>query len=502
MIPGRAIICLSLSLVVLAPVCAAPKSTPTTRTETFDRDPGWEGRNNRVEVKKPLLVTQDFGYSQTQYAGASAGEIGGRIQRSTTPASYAFPLPRKITLDDKVTASGSFAITSTAGSAGVFFGFFSSRQPGGSGRPIGSLGLDFDFEKSGGRLAVRLITSGNKSCGVFTTPYLPGKFRPTPIKNDGTRYRWTLIYDPDAASGNGQIIFTMRSETHTAEDYGELEGPAAEEARARFPNTTKFVVDVTPDLRKEGATFDRFGLLNMMKAGGAAAIYFNEVQINGQPHDFSTDPKWIGVGNRVTFEDREVTGAHNFGFSPDTNHAGGEKGEIGGGLWRSGDFAFYADRVGPFSLDERLEARGKVKLVTAGPDSDICIGWFNSEASSDEPAHAGNMLGVHIGGPTRIGHYFNPVAVTSKGQMAKVDSGPILVPGKQFDWSLTYDPEANGGNGEIVVTLGDDTVRLALKPGIKTQGATLDRFGVFNSTVGGQMVKAYFDDLTYSANAE
>jgi hypothetical protein len=34
--------------------------------------------------------------------------------------------------------------------------------------------------------------------------------------------------------------------------------------------------------------------------------------------------------------------------------------------------------VGPLSLDQRLEARGKVKLVTAGPDSDMHIGWFSS----------------------------------------------------------------------------------------------------------------------------
>ena len=49
----------------------------------------------------------------------------------------------------------------------------------------------------------------------------------------------------------------------------------------------------------------------------------------------------------------------------------GFAGEIGGGLWRSGDYGYYADRVGPFFLDQKLEARGKVKLVTAGPDSVI-----------------------------------------------------------------------------------------------------------------------------------
>ena len=80
-----------------------------------------------------------------------------------------------------------------------------------------------------------------------------------------------------------------------------------------------------------------------------------------------------------------------------------------------------------------------------------------------------------------------------------MEQGPVLTPGKHFDWSLNYDPKASGGNGEIRVTLGEKSVTLALKPGQKAHGANLDRFGVFNSTIGGQMVKIYFDDLKYTA---
>ncbi len=50
-------------------------------------------------------------------------------------------------------------------------------------------------------------------------------------------------------------------------------------------------------------------------------------------------------------------------------------------------------------------------------------------------------------------------------------------------------------------TLGTESVSLALKPGQKAEGASLDRFGLFNATVGGQMVKTYLDDLTYTARA-
>lgn len=477
----------------------AVTQTLSLKSETFDRDPGWEGHNNLIVPEKPFKVTQDFGYSTTNIAGKAAGEMGGSIQRSTTPANYAAAIPAK-TLDDKFSASGSFAVTKSQPGAGVFFGFFNSQQPGGSGRPIGSLGLDFDFEGKGGRLATRLITNTNKSCGTFITPYLPGKFRPTPIKNDGTRYHWTLAYDPQGAGGNGQFTFTMRSDTHTTQDYGTLPEKSEKEAQARFPNTKTFTIDLTPGHKKEGATFDRFGVLNMMKSGGVATMFFDDVVIDGRSEDFSKDPGWVAVGNRTTYEAREVVGAHDFGFSAKTNHAGGKSpGEVGGGLWRSGEYGYYADQIGPLNLEQRLEVRGKVKLVTAGPDSDMHIGWFSSATKDKSPDEAGSFIGIHVGGPTRIGHYFIPQFATATGTKGKVDSGPVLTPGKLFDWSLVYDPAAAGGNGEMRVTLGTESAMLALKPGQKKQGATLDRFGLFTSQAGGQMVKIFLDDLSYTA---
>jgi hypothetical protein len=140
-----------------------------------------------------------------------------------------------------------------------------------------------------------------------------------------------------------------------------------------------------------------------------------------------------------------------------------------------------------------------VKLVTAGPDSDICLGWFNSESAQRDRADEKDFIGVHIGGPTRVGHYFIPVLGTSQGRGAKIEAGPVLVPGKAFDWEVVYDPAANGRLGEITVKLGEKSVTLKLKPGIRQEGARLDRFGFFNATEGGQMVKAYFDDLEYTA---
>ncbi|HKA06358.1 MAG TPA: hypothetical protein VKD71_03815, partial [Gemmataceae bacterium] len=230
-------------------ISCADEPKPTVKTEHFDRDPGWEGLNNRIELTKVPTVTQDFGYNATSFAAKDKGEVGGRITRSTKPAYYGNKISK--TLNDKLSASGTFAITKTTPGSGFFFGWFQSEQPGGGGRPMGSLGMDFDGEWTGARLAVRMISGTNKSCGTFITPFVPGKYRPTPIKNDGTRYSWTLDYDPDARAGKGQFRFTTKSNSTKPEEFEGKE----------------FTVELPDGFKKEGASFDRFGMMNMMKSG-------------------------------------------------------------------------------------------------------------------------------------------------------------------------------------------------------------------------------------------
>jgi hypothetical protein len=488
-----------LSAIVLVLAVAALAAEPGLKTESFDKDPGWEGHNNRIVPKTVPTFVQDFGYRPTNHAGRAAGEIGGQVQRAAEPAYYAARIgPR--TLDDKLSASGTFAITRTTGGGGLFFGFFRAEQPGGGGRPVGSLGLDLDCEQAGARLAVRLITGKNQSCGTFITPFIPGKFRPTPIKNDGTRYHWTLDYDPQGADGRGRFTFTFTSDAHKPGELEKADMPDAhrQEARRRFPNTTSFAVDLPEGYKKQNTTFDHFGLMNMMKPGGTATIFFDDLTYDGQTEDFSKDPKWDAAGNRRTYQPTDVAGAHNFGFS-DTNFAGGKAGEVGGTFWRSGKYAYYADKVGPLSLDDPLTARGKVVLKVGAPDSDMFLGWFDSTNKDKPPTEAGNFLGVHVGGPTRVGHYFQPQLATGRGTVGHAPGGPVLEPNKVYDWTLTYDPMAEGGLGSIRVTLGTESVTLTLRKGMKAEGAKFDRFGLFTSNIGGQIVKVYLDDLTYTA---
>ncbi len=491
----------SILLMGLPPATQAGQ--PVMKFETFDADPKWEGRRNWIDTGQRSIVRQNFGFARSNHAASKPGELGGRVQRSAVPASFATPIGPK-SLDDPLSASGTFAITATESGSGLFFGFFDSNQPGGSGRPLSSLGLDFDFEESGGRLAVRLITSGNKTTGTFVTPFLPGKYRPTPIRNDGTKYRWSSKYDPAGAGGLGSFRFTITSEGNPVGTVDPGLAPEIQdEIRARFPHVTQFEIPLSPELRREGARFDRFGLIATMKAGNAATIWFGDLVVDGMPQSFETDPGWISVNSHADFEEPDPVGANRFGFSPSTRHSGGNPGEAGGTMWRGGDFGFasYADRIGPLDLNVPLKASGRIIMTTAAPDSDVYLGWFDGSLADRSPADSGGFLGVHIGGPTAIGHYFAPEAATPRGTRAKVDSAPVLLAKRSWAWSIEFDPQASGGNGRIVVKLGDESKSLDLPPGFRKDHIRLDRFGLFTSREGGGMLKLWIDDVRYSAGA-
>src|SRR5438552_3624006 len=97
---------LAPSLALSADEPPGPATSTEQRVERFDVDPRWDAANNRVEVK-PNPVVQDFGFTRSRHAqGRHAGEIGGRIQRCTTPAYYGKRLEAAKTFDDRLHVSG------------------------------------------------------------------------------------------------------------------------------------------------------------------------------------------------------------------------------------------------------------------------------------------------------------------------------------------------------------------------------------------------------------
>ena len=452
------------------------------KKESFDKDPGWDGHNNHVKVEKPVKVVQDFGYSKTNHAGGKAtGEIGGRIQRSTTSAFYGKKLDKPMTLDSKLRCSGSFVLTQSGGTSSMYFGWFNTKTP--SSRPYNWMGFCFSGEKTGCCVNVGYRTAGGLADGPGrVTGYGPGWYQKPKVRDIhlipvDTRYTFDFVYDPEGGDGNGEITFTLGGK-------GPYTGGP-------------FTFKLPPSHRKSGATFDAFGIINAQAAGGPLTAYFDDLVIDGKAESFDGDPEWVGQGNRQKHDDFGINGSHQFGYS-DTALAGGKKGELGGLLYSSPSTpGYYGDKVGRLTLDNKLTASGKVALTQYGSDSGVYIGWFDSRKRGHPPA---NILGVLIEGATSSSPRFKASVASSDPKAAhRLGKTALLIApdGKSHTWKIEYQPDADDGRGRMTVWLDDQKDTFVLPPEVRKSGATFDRFGLFVHEGGGTASRSYLDDLEY-----
>jgi hypothetical protein len=468
---------------------AAPAAGQVTKTETFDRDPGWESVNSRsARLQKPRQVRQDFGYSARirNAGGASAGEIGGFVSPDGQAAFYGKPI-ETASLNQPLAASGTVRVG--RGHTNLLLGFFNSQT--------------VNEWRTPNTIAVRINGRGDKFFAYVE--YCTAKWRaggdttPFPSVTDPkTRRRrlvgfpcdeslpWTLAYDPSANGGAGMIRATIGNQTA--------------------------LCTLDPSHKRDGATFNHFGLLNVIKSADAGSeIWLDDIAINGTPESFDRDPNWDARSNRQTRAATVVRPRFNFGYS-ETNFAGGHgRGELGGLIFR-GDcrcperMASYGDRVGPLTLERPLEAHGKLAMTRGVTDSTTLFGFYNSrdsmrQHSSQDDAIPESVLGIHIEGPSRDGFHFYPVlrAKGGRGNAARVATSPIIYPDRQsHDWSLRYDPAGATGHGRITVTLDGESTTLDLPAGDKSRGTTFDRFGIVTPWIDGNSQDVYWDDITYT----
>lgn len=457
------------------------------RTERFDKDPGWDAHNNRAATPEKRTVRQDFGYSRTANAGGKAGEVGGFITPAAELAYYARKIGTK-TFDDPLSASGTLLCKGRE--FHLLVGFFNAdtanewRTPNTVAlRLLGRGDVFYAFveyctgkwraggDSPGGFATVKDANTGRVALRGFKT---------------GVAHEWSIKYDPDGNKGGGSVTVTLGGETAVCHlDAGH---------------------------RKDGAAFNRFGLLPVLKsADGGGEVWLDDVAINGEKDDFAKDPGWEGVGNRREYQTADVRPRFDFGYSP-TNHAGGkEAGELGGLVFR-GDcrykdkLAAYGDRLKPLTLDKPLKASGKVALRRGVSDSTVLLGFYHSEDSlevnpSQSSGFPKSFLGVAVEGPSREGFLFYPayrVRGDGQGYANGADRPHILPDGKSHDWSLAYDPAAADGRGRIVVTFDGKSVSLDLGAGDRKTGARFDRFGLVTTWIDGNAQRVYFDDLTYT----
>ena len=471
-------------VVMLSLACLADE-----RHETFDRDPAWDGHNNRARVPEPQRVRQDFGYSKTQFAGGvSAGEIGGFLTPAAEPAYYAKPIVRA-TFNDRLEARGTLACVGRQ--FHVLVGFFNSKTVN-EWRTANSLVLRLygrgDVFYAYVEYATAQWRAGGDSPGGFatTTESATGKEQLRGFPARGVPHSWSLTYDPDGNGGDGSLSVTIDDETA--------------------------VCRLDPGHKRDGATFDRFGLLNIPKSydqGGE--VWLDDVWVNGRKENFDVDPRWEAVGNRRTYVTEHVRPRFDFGFSP-THFAGGERaGELGGVIFR-GDcrypdrLAYYGDRLETVTLDKPLWASGKVAMRRGVSDSTVLLGFFHSKDSvavspSQSSGSPINFLGIAIEGPSREGFQFYPVyrlADGAEGYSRDSHAPHILPNGQSADWSLEYVPQAAHGAGRLTVAYDGRPVALDMTPRQRESSVRFDRLGIVSTWIDGNAQSVYFDDVTYT----
>jgi hypothetical protein len=436
------------------------------KEEHFDTEPGWDSYNNLMHPATWPVVTQNFGFSPTNHAGDNAGEIGGIIQRSSTPAYYAMKLDKPLTLREPIHFEADFSVQKISG--GISFGLFNPDDIRQGGRPMNSL----IFEMAGKRRVlafVRLHGTDARATGTMLPAGKKPKQSPG-IANDSSKHHISVDYDPSAHDGRGLVTV-------------QVSGIAPEE------------FEVPAGFKDLPISFTHFGLLNGQRPGSAMEVYFDDVVLNGRGFHFDADPAWEARGNHVTFEDHEPGGVQQYGFVK-SNFAGGSVGEAGGVIWNTEtNHSYYGDRVGPFTLEDKLEASGTVTMRVGGPDSQTYIGFFNGD--SIKSGKQANCVAVNIVGPTRIGHYFRPSVIGADGSRAEPKEGPRLEPdGKPHAWTLSYNPQ----DAIARITLDGKSISVSVPKELRQCGATVDHFGIFSGFTGGDQLKLYIDDVKYSSS--
>src|SRR5581483_8154957 len=91
--------CLSLAFCLSAVGPAEPQTV--VKSERFEGDPRWESHNNHIVPEHRPTVVQDFGYSDTNFAGQAGGEVGGLVTRASE-AAFCGRKTGPLTLDQKL----------------------------------------------------------------------------------------------------------------------------------------------------------------------------------------------------------------------------------------------------------------------------------------------------------------------------------------------------------------------------------------------------------------
>jgi hypothetical protein len=451
------------------------------KTENFNVDPNWDSHNNRPATAEappsPQSVTQNFRWiSNTSNAGGTAGEIGGLITPTGEPAYYAKAISN-LTLNDSFSASGKLKMD---GGGNTLLGFFNSNV------------VNQNEWRTPNSMVIRLY--GRGSYMLANPEYGTSKWRAgagaTGSFSVASPLNWSFNYSP---AGNGSATLTI--------------------------GTQSLTMTLDAGHKADGATFNRFGLLNIMKSYDSPGnLWVDDLVVNGVSHNFTTNPNFDAAGNQTSFSTENVRFRFNFGYSNTNNAGGAGAGEAGGDFFRgdsrqSRTMAFYGASLDQtLNLNQPLHAHGKVTFKRGVSDSTVHFGFFhNTDSVRVSAAQAistpEDFLGATIEGPSSDGFFFYPSYNTDQegtgsGGNRGIVTPPYIYPDDTtHNWTLDYNPAGNGGLGQIIVTLDGVQGIMNLSASAKGVGAHFNRFGFITPQIDGNGQTVFIDDITYTTAA-
>ncbi len=234
----------------------------------LSKNPHWSARNHDVRYTEPNFhAMHNYGWTQTNWAGAATGEIGGLFWRTEPEdplCSYYADNVGRLTLDDSISFSGSIYFKNGMSDAAVYLGYFNAEdqtrpQVDGDDAALfpqcNMLGVGLMDSSAVGYYFTSLATSRRGSMTRIRGPIF------TP---DTRAHRYTFEYDAEANEGVGRIKVTF--------------------------DEKDFTHDLTPAQRQEGATMNRFGFANVRNGGHSVEVYVDDVRYTARREPGQTPP--------------------------------------------------------------------------------------------------------------------------------------------------------------------------------------------------------------------
>ncbi len=218
---------------------------------------------------------------------------------------------------------------------------------------------------------------------------------------------------------------------------------------------------------------------------------------------FDREPAhWEGINNRGTpFEPKTVT--QDFGFSPSTHTAGGQRGEIGGLLHPAGEAAFYGYRLPvPLDWNQPLGASGRIYVATGA--NHFLLGFFNENTLNEW--RTPNTLVARINGRGDYFHchveYASSRWRANAGVIGAIVPGERILPkelpgGRSYVWRLQYDPHSAESGGKLTFTMDGETAECMVSKEHRSDGAVFTHFGLLPiPKTWDSPGEAWLDDVT------